>query len=81
MEGRRKRTTVREMGVPSQVSLFPNDADAEHLSEAAYLAAEFAVLKAMQGETIRDINNCQSSQSRVTEGGSDTGGQLIRHEE
>lgn len=41
-------------------------ADAEGFSEAPYLAAEFAVLKAMQGETIRDVNNRQSRQSRVT---------------
>lgn len=40
---------------------------AEGFSEAAYLAAEFAVLRAMRGETIRDVNICQSRQSRVTE--------------
>lgn len=36
-------------------------------SGAPYLAAEFAVLRAMQGETIRDVNNRQLRQSRVTE--------------
>lgn len=40
---------------------------AEGFSEAPYLAAEFAVLRAMRGETMGDINNCQSHQSRVTE--------------
>lgn len=43
------------------------DGNAEGFSEAPYLAAEFAVLRAMRGETIRDDNNCQSHQSRVTE--------------
>lgn len=47
-------------------------ADTEGFSEAPYLAAEFAVLKAMQGETIRDVNN---RQSRVTE----ERGKLILH--
>lgn len=39
---------------------------AEGFSEAPYLEAEFAVLRAMRGET-RDVNNRQSHQSRVTE--------------
>lgn len=87
MEGRRKGTTVeagaggkwKEMGFPSQVCLFQNGmtaADGEGFSEAPYLAAEFAVLKAMQGEeTIRDVNNRQSRQSRGTE----ERGKLILH--
>lgn len=40
---------------------------AKAFSEAPYLAAEFAVLSAMQEETIRDVNNRQSLQSRVTD--------------
>lgn len=36
-------------------------------SGAPYLAAEFAVLKAMQGETVRDDNNRQSHHKRVKE--------------
>lgn len=46
---------------------------AEGFSEAPYLAAEFAVLQAMQGETTRDVNNRQSHQSDR--------GELIRHKE
>lgn len=45
-------------------------ADAEGFSEAPYLAAEFAVLKAVRGETIRDVKqpSVTSEQSdRVTE--------------
>lgn len=60
----------KEIRFLSQVSLFPNGMTAENavgFSEAPYLAAEFAVLRAMRGETIRDVNNRQSHQSRVTE--------------
>lgn len=80
MEGRRKGTTVqpsrskwKEMRFPSLVWLFPNGMTAaEGFRRAPYLAAEFAVLQAMQGETTRDVNNRQSHQSDRRE--------LIRHE-
>lgn len=54
--------------------LFPNGMTAaEGFRGAPYLAAEFAVLQAMQGETTRDVNNRQSHRSDR--------GELIRQKE
>lgn len=75
MEERRRRKGATAWASVSRngrrfLWLFPNGMTAESaegFNEAPYLAAEFAVLRAMRGETIRDVNNCQSRQGRVTE--------------
>lgn len=57
----------RKCESPLQVWLFPNDMiawNAQGFSEAPYLAPEFAVLKAVQGETIRHVINPQSLTSQ-----------------
>lgn len=63
MEGRRTGNGIHVM-----MLIIPTWHDCcESFSGAPYLAAEFAVLSAMQEETIRDINNRQSPHSRVTD--------------
>lgn len=61
MEGRR----TRHKADYSQMAMTAADAEGFLVKPLPYLAAEFAVLRAMQGDTTRDINNHQSEQSET----------------